>query len=159
MLNWGKLQPSTILTKQMSSPALVVPSSPAPLPPPTSSVNVLPLSPPKPFPVAPFTATKPIFTTISTIAKVNSPPTITHKHIQHTPISSYKNSCCLYRQIDRYPHRIHQTPQKFCKQKKTQQKINQITQPPSQSTMDKLLEHAFFFSQTFEYFMQTVTCT
>lgn len=77
MLKW-KLQPPNTISKQVSSPTLVVPP-----PASSSSTNVLPLSPPKPFPVAPFTATNPIKTTISTIAKVNShPPKHTHSDKQ-----------------------------------------------------------------------------
>lgn len=55
-----KLQPATI-TKQVSSPTLIVPAS----------TNIQPLSPPKPFPIAPLT-TNPIKTIMMTIPKVNA---------------------------------------------------------------------------------------
>lgn len=62
-----KLQPATI-TKQMSSPTFVVPIS----------TNIQPLSPPKPFPIAPLT-TNPIKTlTMTAPAKVNSTTTTQH---------------------------------------------------------------------------------
>lgn len=54
-----KLQPATI-TKQVSSPTLVVPAS----------TNIQPLSPPKPFPIAPL-PTNPIKTISPFISKVN----------------------------------------------------------------------------------------
>lgn len=57
-----KKQPATI-SKQVSSSAFVVPAA---------LTNIQPLSPPKPFPIAPLTASNPIQTAMTmTVPKVN----------------------------------------------------------------------------------------
>lgn len=144
------MQPLATITKQVSSPALVVPP-PAPL----SSTNVLPLSPPKPFPVAPFTATNPIKTTISTIAKVNSHHS---HHTTHTHSKKKKSSLSATRQksnpLSLFTKHHHHKNFKFI-----EKKAEKITSPkPPQQSIDhvKLLEHVFF-SQTFKHFIHTQT--